>query len=215
MRIFNRLRMAALPAVALALAACSANPVNNAFTNMWDLGGGLPTVMTTKVIFATVASDEGPVSAMGRQDRALTYNQGIRYGAPEEAYRMARVDMLNHSTSFMKWATTVAVPDTFPTLKMGDVLAIRIAKTRDGLQDFAATKEGNAAVSLVCRVGSADYEQCWKKLPVAEGTSQMRGANGVTQIPYGTSLAQFGLVFSPRYDASGQLLSSAPAAPSR
>ena len=110
----------ALGAIALgvALAGCSANPVNNAVANMLDMGGGLPSVMTTKVIYGWIATDEATVRSQGRQDRAISYNQGVRYDYPQEVYRLARVDMSNHATSIMKWATAVVVPDSFPLLKL-------------------------------------------------------------------------------------------------
>jgi len=193
------------------LAGCATNAVTHSFTVAVQPPSGFSQVMLTNVIYAVVMSDEDSITKLGRVDRNVAYDQGIRYDSADEHLRLVRVNMLNFNYPILKWVTLAAVPDTFPLLKDGDVVAIRMPTNLDGLLNFSDTKEGTSAVSVVCLVDRKDYTDCWKNVPVPDPKNRMKGANGVAPIPFRASLRDYGFTYSPRYDAAGHVLVEAPA----
>lgn len=140
--------------------------------------------------------------------RNVLYPLGVISGTPEYGLRLAFIRMRHPaygawvSAGQKLWLTAAVIPDNMAPLKKGDVVEIRQTGTANVVKDFLSKEDGNIIIRMLCRAADPNYQACLEPLP---RIGKYKGF-GETNTYYPSTIKEYGLTFTPKYDKDGNPL---------
>ncbi len=204
--------MALSTAALVSLAGCGPSPLLRVTNSAINMGQGLPDEMLNTHLAGIVAFDEIWADEYGRVARNQLYTQGIERGKPEYNMRVVRINLSNTGSALwidkgeLAFPTGAIVPDHLPRLHAGDIVEIRQTKSWMSMENFAAVREGNIVVRVLCTASDSAYKACVDRAPK---TGRIPGF-GFTNTHYPVSVKDYGFTFTPMFDAQGKALRPYP-----